>query len=418
MLLRKSFLLPSLPILTAAFAQAAPNTASPAPPASSSDLAEIQAALSSDAASSSSAPAGAATSSEPRGAGAVQSLNPDISVIGDFAAAAFSRDGNHQTGGHDPIENGFNLQALELSFGASVDPYFRFDSHLAFGRDGFELEEAYGTTLDLPARLQARVGQFLSRFGRLNASHPHTWDFVDQPFALGRLFGEEGNRGVGAELSELLPLPWYVELVASVSRADGEGTARSFYGAENPGVKHLDELLYIGAIKQFFPLSDDWSLFFGMSAALGPNASGPHARSEIFGGDLYLKYRPITEQSYVSVALQSEWMYRRREIGADTLQDVNGYSQLVYRFAQRWSTAVRYELGTPSYDTSGHTVEDPLDPTWSSLRRRGSLALTFYPSEFSRLRLQGSRDSGPFPSVWAGFLAVELAVGAHGAHAF
>ena len=61
----------------------------------------------------------------------------------------------------------------------------------------------------LPHSLQARAGQFLTRFGRLNPTHPHTWDLVDQPFALGRVFGSEGNRGAGVELSWLTPLSWY-----------------------------------------------------------------------------------------------------------------------------------------------------------------------------------------------------------------
>ena len=119
----------------------------------------------------------------------MQSLNPDISLIADFAAAAFSDDAHLQTGAHDPQRNGFNLQALELSLGAAVDPYFRFDSHIAFDLEGVDVEEAYGTTLGLPFRLQARLGQFLNRFGRLNASHLQAWNFADQPFALERVFG-------------------------------------------------------------------------------------------------------------------------------------------------------------------------------------------------------------------------------------
>jgi hypothetical protein len=48
-----------------------------------------------------------------------------------------------------------------------------------------------------------------------------------------------------------------------------------------------------------------------------------------------------------------------------------------------------------------------------------ALALTHYPSEFSRFRLQVSRDMpGWRDGIWAGFLTAELAIGAHGAHAF
>ena len=87
------------------------------PETSPNDLSEIEAALARDVKAEndgSSTPAPPPTRAA-SGGGAVQSLNPDISVIGDFAFALFSEDQNHQTGGHDPTENGFNLQQLELS---------------------------------------------------------------------------------------------------------------------------------------------------------------------------------------------------------------------------------------------------------------------------------------------------------------
>jgi hypothetical protein len=388
------------------------------PPAEApTDLSAIEAALARDAASSAGTPP-TPSASPSSAAGAPQSMNPDLALIADFALAAFSPNSPHQTGDHDPQEPGFNLQQLELSFGAAVDPYFRFDSNIVFSLEGVEVEEAYATTLDLPFRLQARFGQMLTRFGRLNPTHPHVWDFVDQPFALGRIFGGEGNRGLGVELSYLTPLPWYVELVASGTRADGEGTARSFFGAENPGVGSPRDLLYVTAIKQFFPLSDDLSLFWGLSGAFGPNARGADRRTEVYGTDLYLKYRPISRENPVVVSLQSEWLYRHRQLETDSLHDTSGYAQALYRFAQRWSTAVRYEFGSPSYDASGGRVSDELDPDWTRARQRWSLALTHYPTEFSRFRLQGSRDAGLGEPVWAVFLAAEVATGAHGAHSF
>lgn len=391
-----------------------------------SDLADIEAALARDADAEQKAQGTSAASTAPQATaapasgGAVQSLNPDISVLGDFAFAAFSRDENRQTGGHDPTRAGFNLQQLELSLSGAVDPYFRFDSYLAFGAEGFELEEAYGTTLDLPGGLQARAGQFLTRFGRLNSMHPHAWDFLDQPFALGRIFGGDGNRGLGGELSWLTPLPWYVELVGSMTRADGEGTNRSFFGEANPRVSGIRDFLYVGAVKQFFPLSENWSLAWGLSAARGPNATGPNHGTYVYGSDVYLKYRPITRQSQTELSLQAEWLLRRRHASDAMLYDVGSYAQIVYRFARRYSAAVRYEYGTPSRDRSGTLHLDALDPEWASVRTRESVAFTFYPSEFSRLRLQGSRDAGPQGDapIWAAFLGVEFLAGAHGAHRF
>jgi hypothetical protein len=399
-----------------------PDTAPPAPSARDGELDDIEAALAADAAA---APASGASSTAPRPAAggarpaAAGSMNPDLTFIADFAAAYFSEDEPLQTGAHDPSETGFNLQQLELSVGSSVDPYFRFDANLVFALAGVEIEEAYGTTLSLPFGLQARVGQFLTRFGRINSQHPHSWQFVDQPFALGRIFGGEGNRGLGVEVSWLTPLPWYVELVFSSMQANGEATMRSFFGADDLDVEGPRDLLHVAALEQFFPLSPNWSLSWGMSGAFGPNASGRANRTDVYGTDVYLKYRPITEASFTVVSLQSEWMYRRRQLPDELAQDVNGYVEAFWRFAQRWGTAARYEYGSPALDASGDVTFDPLDPEWTESRHRASANLTFWPTEFSRLRLQGSRDMPGYRSaIWATFLAVELVTGAHGAHVF
>jgi len=39
-----------------------------------------------------------------------------------------------------------------------------------------EVEEAFMQTTSLPFNLQLKAGQFFAAFGRLNPTHPHTWD--------------------------------------------------------------------------------------------------------------------------------------------------------------------------------------------------------------------------------------------------
>jgi len=341
-----------------------------------------------------------------------QSLNPDISFIADVALAYFTVDDPLMAGGHDPAKTGFTLQQLELAVSAMVDPYFRFDANIVFSQFGVEIEEVYATTLSLPWNLQIRAGQFLTRFGRINATHPHTWAFVDQTLVVGKFFGGEGNRGLGAELSVLLPLPWYVELVGSATDAAGESTARSFFGANDLGVDGPQDWQYTAAVKQFFPLSDNWSLFWGLSLAAGPNSTGRSNRTEIYGTDIYLKYRPITYGSYTIVSLDLEWLLRRRQVPGAVLQDHGLYAYLFWRFARRWAAAARYEY------VSGLSG-DYLDEAWTELRQRVSANVTFWPTEFSRLRLQYSYDHpGWSDGYHAVMLALEFAVGAHGAHKF
>jgi hypothetical protein len=349
-----------------------------------------------------------------------QSFNPDIAVVAGFAVAVFDEEDHLQTGAHDPTETGFNLQELELSIQAAVDPYFRFDSFIVFSLFGVEIEEVYGTTTALPGDLQLRFGQFLTRFGRINPTHPHAWDFVDQPFAIGRIFGAEGNRALGLEVSWLAPLPWYAEIVASTTRADGDASNRSFFGGDNLGVEGPEDLLYVTALKQFFDLSHDWSLLWGLSAAFGPNSTGRSNRTEVYGTDLFVKYRPITRESSLQLKWQSELFHRRVQTPDTVLYDHSLYTQLVWGFEKQWAVGARYEWGSPTYNLDGTRVVQPLDPEWTDHRHRVSSALTFLPTEFSRLRLQASMDLPAWRDdpIFAAFLAAELAVGAHGAHPF
>lgn len=343
----------------------------------------------------------------------------NLAFVLDVAAAAFTAREPLQTGGHDPSASGFTLQQLEMSLDTVVDPYFRFEGNIVFSQFGVEIEEASVTTTGLPANLQVRGGQFLTRFGRINPTHPHAWDFVDQPLALGRVFGGENNRGLGVEGSWLTPLPWFVEVIGSVTDASGAATARSFLGSEG-GVTSPFDFQFTGALKQFFPLSDDLSLLWGLSAANGPNPTGYHNRTDVFGTDVYLKYRPLSGGTSAQVALQVELLYRRRQVPQDVLSDLSGYGQLSWRIDKRWAAAARYELCTPARDLDGAIANDPLDPEWTDNRQRISANITFWPTEFSRLRLQGATDlvgwrERPDSSV---FLALEVVMGAHGAHTF
>ncbi len=343
----------------------------------------------------------------------IQSMNPDIALILDVAAAYFSDDDTLQTGAHDPQRTGFNLQQLEMSIGASVDPYFRFDANLVFAEFGVEVEEAYATSLAFPANLQLRAGQFLTKFGRSNATHPHSWKFADQNLVNGKFFGGEGSRGLGAEVSWLAPLPWYVLVLGSTTNPWGECCARSYYGGSDIDLNGPQDLVYTTALRQFFPLSDNWSLYWGLSAQFGPNPTGLGNRSEIYGTDIYLRWRPVNSTSRTAVSLTIEGMARRRQVPQDVLADYGGTAQLVWEISPRWETGARYEYVTGVQD-------DYLEDEWFDDRQRTSLQLTFYPSHFSRVRLQGNYDAPKWRDdpIWGTFLAFEVVVGAHGTHEY
>ncbi len=385
------------------------------PKSDDEELRLFEEALAADAAATEKAAGSISIPTPPMRTGAqnLQSMNPNIALVLDSALAWFFDGEPIQVGAHDPNENGFNLQQLELHMDANVDPYFRLDANLVFTLFGVELEEAFLTTLGIPWGLQVRAGQFLHRIGRINATHPHAWFFADQPLVNGAFFGGEGSRGLGTELSWLTPLPWYVELVVSANQAAGAATARSFYGADDLGVDTPLDFLYTGALKQFFPMGRDWSLMWGLSGQFGPNSTGKGNRTEIYATDLYLRYRPRAHAGRMHVSLQVEGMLRTRQVPGDVILDWGGYAQLVWGINQRWETGARFDClsGVP---------DDYLNPLADAWRDRTSLQITFYPSHFSRLRLQGSADRPTWRDevTWGVMLAAEVLIGAHGAHKY
>ncbi len=341
----------------------------------------------------------------------VQSMNPDMAFIADFALAWFSdKDKNYQQGAHDPAKTGFNLQQLEMSISASVDHLFRFDSNLVFSLGGVEIEEAYATTTALPYGLQVRAGQFLSRVGRINSTHPHTWDFVDQVFMISKFYGPEGNRGLGIELSWLPRLPWYAEIAAAAQMPGSSASNRSFMNSTS-NIDGVQDFLYTFTLKQYFAFTDETGLLWGLSAQTAPNDTGRNNRTEIYGTDITIKWTP-SEYPEMALTFQTEAMFRVRQVPGDLLFDAAGYSQLVWQINREWATGLRGEYG------SG-LEKDSLDPDWTTHRGRLTLQGTWSPTHFTRLRAQGSVDFVTWQSpIYAMMLALEVNVGTHPAHSF
>jgi len=369
--------------------------------------------------------------------GIVPRFNPDMSLDGLFAAGASTAPDLEtlETGAHDPNQRGFTVQNIELTLSGNVDPYFTAIGHLIFGidREGesfLEVEEAYLTSTALPANLQLRAGQFFTQFGRLNPQHPHAWAFVDQPLINGRMFGGDGMRGPGMQLSYLVPLPVYAEAMVALQNSQGETMAsfRSVPGEDLFGrtlierqVEGIGDLVITPRLATSFNPSDTQTVLLGVSGAFGPNGSGESARTQILGIDLYYKWKPLqTVKGWPFVAWQTEVMQRRYVNAAvpaasapnEILRDRGIYSQMLWGFVPRWVVGLRGEYAAGR----GGDVTDPL----RERRTRLSPNLTFYPSEFSKWRFQYNYDDIPSRDapVHSVFLQWEFLIGAHGAHTF
>jgi hypothetical protein len=386
----------------------------------------------------------------------------DVSFDGLFAAGASTeRDQQLQFlegGGHDPRKRGFTVQNVELSFSGAVDPYLNAESHIVYfldpltGESKVELEEAFFTTQKLPYQLQLKGGQFFTEFGRINPQHPHQWDWQDQPIINTRLFGPDGMRGPGFRLSWLTPLPWFSEVHFGVQNANGE-TMTSFLSeagafAERPiggrpfvnrDVKGLKDLAYLARWGNSWDLSDEVSAVLGFSGLYGPNATGPHGQTWIYGADLKLKWRPANNfRGWPFLLLQSEMIKRDYHadrfvapgifLPSDTLKDYGFYSQMLYGFRPNWAAGIRYEFANGSGDNVNvdfgtgtvATVSRNSDP-FRGDRHRISPLLVWQTTEFSRFRLQvnydrlNGFDHKNANSIWLGG---EFMFGAHAAHKY
>ncbi len=371
----------------------------------------------------------------------------DINTAGGASTATDPQITQLQGGDHDPKRRGFTLQQAEISFFGAVDPYFNAEAHIVYKEDGVELEEAYATTTQLPYSLQFKGGYYLTEFGRTNPQHPHQWPWLDEPVVNSRIFGPDGNRGVGGRVSWLAPLPWFSEVFAGMQNPD-DATERSFMGGETPAsgppltiggrpavartTRSLADFLYAVRWVNNWELPEATMLQFGVSAAFGPNNTGPTGRTEIFGADLLVKWHERV-RAIPSLVWQTEVIARRYHadaavdpvsaglIPADLLRDWGICSQVVVGFQPRWAAGFRAEYATgagDSYQVGTGLVSHDADPTRDN-RYRLSPLLTFNPSEFSKFRLQYDFDhSAALPthdaqSVWLGF---EVMIGAHPAH--
>src|SRR5438445_11210191 len=368
----------------------------------------------------------------------------NISFDGLFALAGSSaRDLDHiEVGDHDPQQRGFNARNIELAFDGAVDPYFEGFANIVFKLNNdneteVEVEEAFLQTTSLPFNLQLKAGQFFAAFGRINPVHPHAWEFADAGIVHGRLLGPDGLRGVGAQISWIVPVTWYSQLILGVQNGRG-GTGYSF---RNPGdggmffdrrttdreLRGLQDFVWIPRWENSVDLSPTQVVLAGVSGAFGSNETGADSRTQIYGADFLYKWKSANaEGGFPFVKWQTEFMYRRFEAGrgmnesfpiAETFHDWGLYSQVLWGFKKGWVAGIRGDY----LDMEDSKFTDDFE---RQSRSRISANLTWYPTEFSKIRLQYNHDflaENFFLSdrdVDSVFLQFEFILGAHGAHKF
>jgi hypothetical protein len=332
----------------------------------------------------------------PTGSSTAAKLLPDISVIGSFAGAFFTKE---PRGNVDPNPNrtGFTFQELELALQGTVDPYFKYDAFLSFDENGVSVEEAYFSTLAGPPRgLSFRGGDFFLPFGRQNQKHLHAWAFADNNLVNEDFFGFDNLSELGLEAAYLFPTPFFMQLQGTFTNSGGDAS----FGGSNKG-----EFLYNGRLSSSVDITNDLTALVGASGAFGFNDTGDQMgnHTTLYGGDFLLKWK---HSAYTSLVWQTEYMLRQKQYPNATVTDGGLYSYIDYQFFKQFHAGLRYDqMGIPS---------GVFNNEW-----RLTPAFTFNPTEFSQIRLQYELDKRQgFSANQAAILQLMFSLGVHGAHLF
>jgi len=339
--------------------------------------------------------------SGPQGGPTNPRLLPDISAVGDIVFD-LSPDGSTQ---EDSAR--LNIREAEVAVQAVVDPYFRGDIFLGVSdAEGIAIEEAYLTTTSLPHQLEVRLGRFRMPFGKVNTTHRHDLKTIEYPFVIQSFFSPEGLKGTGLQGSRVFsPFGFFQELiVTAVDRLSERPEGLISAEAVN---KDIDALGYSARFRNYADISEAANLELSFSAITGkreqpldetyalplPNGiNAAIARQSVIGADLTYRWRPLQQGLYKSFILQSEVMRQLNQsdpripgpTGCVACVDASlGYAGPrrdftgAYVFA-RYQTSRRAFVGA-RYDY----LQDPEND--GRTLNAGSVYLTLFPSEFSKL---------------------------------
>ncbi len=331
------------------------------------------------------------------------------------------------------LKNGFNTDGTELFIFAPVDPYFNLYANIPVNADGATLEEGYFVTTDLPEGFQVKGGRFKSNSTRLNAQHPHAWDFADIALPYKAFLGAEGVGGEnGVQLTWLPPLPVYTLLGIEVLQGDNP----LLFGKDDNWGPHA----FTAFAKVSVDTGDDSTLYAGPSVIFGStrsagilppdagtgNTFGLRGNSALYGMEAVWKWK----SGLHGVNLQGEYLYLVQN-GDLTESAATGaavsvhplhrhqdgaYIQALYRYG-RWRIGARYdrlELFADTFERGG------VQENFSGKPWRATGSLEFNPTEFSTIRTQFTSDhSGRDARVNnEGILQFIFTIGAHPAHTF
>lgn len=327
-------------------------------------------------------------------------------------------------GGHDPREDNFNFQGLEVGASFYAGEYIAgFATVNIFKNDGedfeSEFEEGFIKFQNLPGGFEIRGGRMLARFGDQNAQHLHSWDFANANLTNVRYLGDDGFAYEGGEVSWLVPTPFDDILSVGFGSAvvhdhdhGDEEHEDEHDDDDHDDDDHEDEHGHDEEAEQARPEknivairyqarfgANDFHRFqVGGSFITGDN--GFDRTTNIYGADVTYTWRENgLESGGKQFRWRTEWMMRDVENDEGGFEDSGFNTALLWEFIEGWEAGVRYDW-----------LEGVDDPELAE-RNRISASLTKhfdFGDDFTGLvRLQYDHDDidgeGTEDSIWLQF---------------
>jgi hypothetical protein len=312
---------------------------------------------------------------------------------------------------------GFSLGESEVALSANIDPFFFGSMTLSFGNDGtVSVEEAFIQTGSVADGVTLKAGRFFSGVGYLNERHSHNWTFSDMPLPYRAFLNTQyGDDGIQARW--LAPTNIFLEFGAEWYRGDafpagnganqGKGTATAFVHA---GSDISDSSSWLGALSFVHARAD--SRDTGGDVFSGTDNIGI--------ASLVYKWAPGGNPVVQNFAFSGEYFYGHESglfNGIKVDYNRSGwYAQGVYQFMPRWSVGLRYaelEAARVGAALVGSTLDD-----LGHTPRAVTALLEFDTTEFTRLRVQYTRDDSDRRPLDEIFLQYTVVYGPHDAHRY
>lgn len=326
---------------------------------------------------------------------------------------------------HEADKANVDFRSAEMNIEAPIDPFLKGWAIINGNSEGIEVEEAAVQTTALPYNLTVTAGRLFATFGRWGHFHDHELSVIDRPSSIEEYIGGE-SQGDGAEVSVLLPTPFYLNaIVGAYNKIGGENER-----AENGTYRSMAEFTYLGRLNTYADVGDNHSVELGASLAWTPRrtvtenidvtgspvatVTRDHTYRTLSGIDLTYRYQPSQGGLYKGVVWGTEVLQNDElRFDPDTLLPTKrvrawaGYSYLWVKLGRHWRPGFLVDV-KEDLDNS-HQVTRTITP-----------ALTFDVTEFQRLRATYSRRMDNVPGSSAeNIVALQwTAVMGHHVHGF